>query len=65
MIFLSYNMDINSTELVTKLRKEKSTFIVAGDCFGMDRWVRIGIGSEREYLLAGLNRISETLEEIG
>lgn len=64
MVFLSYNMDINSTELVTKIRKEKSVFIVAGDCFGMDRRVRIGIGSEREYLLAGLNRISETLVEI-
>ncbi len=64
MVFLSYTMNINSTELTTKLRKEKSTFIVAGDCFGMDRRVRIGIGSEGEYLQAGLNRISETLEEI-
>jgi aspartate/methionine/tyrosine aminotransferase len=64
MVFISYNIDINSTELVTKLRKEKSTFIVAGDCFGMDRRVRIGIGSESGYLQAGLDRISETLEEI-
>ncbi len=64
MVFLKYNMDINSTELVTKLREEKSTFIVAGDCFGMDHRIRIGIGSEKDYLAAGLNRISETLEEI-
>ncbi len=64
MVFMKYNMDINSTELVTRLRKEKSTFIVAGDCFGMDHWVRIGIGSEKEYLAAGLNRIGELLEEI-
>ena len=64
MAFLSYNMNINSTELVTKLRKEKSTFIVAGDCFGMDQRVRIGIGSQRDYLMAGLERISETLAEI-
>jgi aspartate/methionine/tyrosine aminotransferase len=63
MVFLHYNMDINSTELVTKIRKEKSTFIVAGDCFGMNHRVRIGIGSEKEYLQTGLKRISETLKE--
>ncbi|MFQ5824659.1 MAG: aminotransferase class I/II-fold pyridoxal phosphate-dependent enzyme [bacterium] len=64
MVFLRYNMKINSTELATKLRKEKSTFILAGDCFGMDHWVRIGIGSEQDYLIAGLKRIDETLSEI-
>lgn len=64
MVFLSYKMEINSTELATQLRDEKSTFIVAGDCFGMDRRVRIGIGSELDYLLEGLERISETLAEI-
>ncbi len=61
--FLKYNMDINSTELTTRLREEKSVFIVAGDCFGMDRFVRIGIGSEKDYLLAGLDLIDEFLEE--
>lgn len=64
MVFLRYNMDINSTELVTKIRTEKSTFIVAGDCFGMDHRVRIGIGSEKNYLRTGLQRISETLTQI-
>ncbi|MCX6566646.1 MAG: aminotransferase class I/II-fold pyridoxal phosphate-dependent enzyme [Candidatus Aminicenantes bacterium] len=64
MVFLKYDLDINSTELVTKIRREKRTFIVAGDCFGMDRRLRIGIGSEKEYLTAGLRRIGETLEEI-
>ncbi len=61
--FLKYNMDINSTELTTRLREEKSVFIVAGDCFGMDKFVRIGIGSEKEYLLAGLDLIDGFLEE--
>ena len=63
MVFLHYNMDINSTDLVTKIRKEKSTFIVAGDCFGMDHRLRIGIGSEMEYLWNGLQRIRETLNQ--
>jgi len=64
MVFLKYNLDINSTNLVTKIRREKSTFIVAGDCFGMDRRVRIGIGAETDYLARGLDRISETLAEL-
>ncbi|MFX0065049.1 MAG: aminotransferase class I/II-fold pyridoxal phosphate-dependent enzyme [Candidatus Hermodarchaeota archaeon] len=62
--FLRYDMDINSTELTTKLREEKSVFIVAGDCFGMDNYVRIGIGSEKEHLLTGLKLIDEVLEDL-
>ncbi len=63
MAFLRYDMDINSTELATRLREEKSVFIIAGDYFGMDRYLRIGIGPEKEYLLAGLNLIDEALRE--
>jgi len=64
MAFLRYNMKINSTEFTTKLREEKSVFVIAGDCFGMNQFIRIGIGSEKDYLLAGLNLIDETLQEI-
>lgn len=62
--FLRYFMDINSTEMCTRLREEKSVFIIAGDYFGMDRFVRIGIGAEKEYLQAGLKLIDEGLGEI-
>ncbi|MFX0016675.1 MAG: aminotransferase class I/II-fold pyridoxal phosphate-dependent enzyme [Promethearchaeota archaeon] len=62
--FLKYSPNINSTELTTRLRQEKSTFIVAGDCFGMDNYIRIGIGSEKEYLVSGLMLIDEILEEL-
>jgi aspartate/methionine/tyrosine aminotransferase len=62
--FLRYNMNINSTDFTTKLRREKSCFIVAGDCFGMDKYIRIGIGSEKEYFIAGLNLISEMLKDL-
>ncbi len=63
MAFLKYDLDINSTEFSNKIREEKSTFIVPGDCFGMDRRIRIGIGSERDYISQALKRISETLTE--
>ncbi len=64
MAFLLYNMKINSTELATKIMEEKSVFIVAGDLFKMDHYIRIGIGPEKDYLLAGLDLIDETLGEI-
>jgi len=64
MVFLRYNLKINSTELSTKIREGKSTFIVPGDCFGMDHRIRIGIGSERDYLSKAIKRISESLAEI-
>lgn len=63
MAFIKYSMTINSRELATRLREEKSVFIVDGDCFGMDGYIRIGFGSEKEYLKAGLARIDEFLEE--
>lgn len=62
--FPRYNMKINSTELADKLLKEKSVFVVAGDFFGMDHYIRIGIGTEKDYFKAGLSLIDETLEEI-
>ena len=55
---------MNSTKLTTKLRDEKSLLIIAGDCFGMDGYLRIGIGSEKEYLIEGLKLFQEGLEEI-
>lgn len=61
MAFIRYDHDINSTVLATRLREEKSVLIVAGDCFGMDGYLRIGFGAEPAYLQRGLDRIGEFL----
>jgi aspartate/methionine/tyrosine aminotransferase len=61
--YFRYKLDVNSTELVDKLRTEKSTLIVPGDHFGMDHYLRIGYGSPADYIQSGLNRIHETLQE--
>jgi len=61
MAFLQYRLPLNSTELVWRLREEYSTFVVAGDCFGMDHWIRIGIGAPLPYLQAGLQRLDSFL----
>jgi aspartate/methionine/tyrosine aminotransferase len=63
MAFMGYKLDVNSTELSHWLRTEKSVFIVPGDCYGMDNYIRIGVGSEKDYLLEGLGRMSEALKE--
>lgn len=63
MAFMGYHLDINSSELSNRLREEKSVFVVAGDCYGMDRYIRIGIGPETEYLLAGLKRMDDALKK--
>ena len=64
MAFIRYKLDINSRELATRLREEKSVFIMDGDCFGMDQYIRIGIGSEKGYMLAGLERMGEIFVEL-
>lgn len=62
MAFVHYDLPMGSTELTTRLREEKSVLIVAGDCFGMDGYLRIGFGAEPSYLHAGLDRFGEFLK---
>lgn len=62
--YVRYNMDINSTELVQRLIDEKSVFIVPGDQFGMDYYLRISHGLPEEYLKEGLDRFGELIEEL-
>lgn len=64
MAFVHYGHEINSTDLTTRLREQKSVLIVAGDCFGMDGYLRIGFGAEPEYLHRGLDRIGEFFSEL-
>ncbi len=62
--FVRYNLDINSTELIEKLRKEKSLMIAPGDHFGIDHHVRISYGLPHDYLIDGLNRMHDLLQEL-
>ena len=64
MAFLRYALEINSTELTTRLRENRSVLVIAGDCFGLDRYLRFGIGCEKDYLLAGLDLVDEELSLI-
>ncbi len=62
--FARYDLDINSTMLTDRLVREKSVMIVPGDHFGMDKFIRISFGLPEEYLLGGLTRIHELIDEL-
>jgi len=64
IVYTRYHHAINSTELVTRLREEKSVLIVPGDHFGMDGYLRVGFGDEPGYLREGLNRLHEMLVDV-
>ncbi len=63
MTFFRYGFDINSTELSDWLRIEKGVFVLAGDVFGMDGFLRIGSGAEPAFLQAALERLGAALTE--
>ena len=64
IVYVRYDHQINSTELVTRLRKEKSVLIVPGDHFGMDGYLRLGFGEPPEYNRAGLDRLRDLLSTL-
>ena len=64
IVYVQYHHAINSTELVTRLRVEKSTLIVPGDHFGMDGYLRIGFGEQTDYVREGLARLDALLADV-
>jgi aspartate/methionine/tyrosine aminotransferase len=64
IVYVRYRQPINSTELVTRLREEKSVLIVPGDHFGMDHYLRIGYGDRLPYLQQGLARVHDLLASL-
>jgi len=65
MAFVRYEMPINSSELTDRLRLEKNVFVVPGDWYGMDHYLRFGIGCEHRVLTDGLELLDEFLTELG
>lgn len=62
--FVKYAHAINSTELVERLRDERSVLVVPGDHFGIDGYLRIGFGAHPEHLAGALERIAEVMDAI-
>jgi len=64
IVYPHYSLNINSTELIDKLRREKSVLLVPGDQFEMDRYIRFGFGEKEDYLRKALDCVEEALNEI-
>ena len=64
IVYVRYNYAINSTELITRLRDEKSVLVVPGDHFGMDGYLRLGFGERPDYLRQGLDRLHALLSAL-
>jgi aspartate/methionine/tyrosine aminotransferase len=62
--FVRYHLDLNSTELAERLRREKSVLIVPGDHFGMDHFLRMSFGLPQEYLLSALGRVHDLIVDM-
>ena len=63
-VFVEYNIEINSTELIHDLRINEGVFIVPGDSFGMDKFFRIGLGSKEKEFTKGLVLLSRGLSRM-
>ncbi|MCE7743943.1 MAG: aminotransferase class I/II-fold pyridoxal phosphate-dependent enzyme [Candidatus Heimdallarchaeota archaeon] len=61
--FLKQHTKISSEKLCVKLINEKNTFLVPGECFEMEGYIRIGFGNKTEVLKEGLARFKEFLEQ--
>ena len=59
--FVRYNIDVNSSALIDRLVREKSTYVVPGDHFGIDHHLRISYGLPEAYLQEGLDRIYDLI----
>jgi aspartate/methionine/tyrosine aminotransferase len=62
--FVRYLREINSSELVNRLREEKQTYIVPGDHFGIDYHLRISYGLPKDYLNEGLERLYQVIASV-
>jgi aspartate/methionine/tyrosine aminotransferase len=61
---LKYRLPIRSTALVDRIREEQSVLLVPGDQLGLGKYLRIGYGSDTEFLLKGLARVDDTLARL-
>jgi aspartate/methionine/tyrosine aminotransferase len=59
MAFIRYAMPINSTALIHRLREERGIMLLPGEVYGLDHYIRIGIGAPADHLQAGLDRLAD------
>ncbi len=59
--YVEYDLPIESTALIDRIREEQSVLLVPGDMFGLGKGIRFGYGYDLDYTLKGLARVDEVL----
>ena len=65
IVFIRHQHPLRSSDLTERLREERGVLAVPGDFFDMDGYLRIGFGSDPEYLGSALMLIGEFLASVG
>jgi len=65
IVFVKHLHPFPSSELAERLREERSVLVVPGDYCDMNGYLRIGFGSDPEYLGSALTRIGEFFASVG
>jgi aspartate/methionine/tyrosine aminotransferase len=63
-VYCEYKFPISSTELVNRLRVEKSVLVTGGAQHGLDKGIRIGFGVDIEKTLKGLDRVEAVMRSL-
>ena len=59
--YVEHELPVGSTELIDRIREERSVLLVPGDMFGLGKGIRFGYGYDIEHTLKGLARVDQTL----
>lgn len=62
--FVGYDAEIGSDELAERLRVEQSVLIVPGSHFGVEQYIRFGLGMPTNMFETALERVGETLRQV-
>jgi aspartate/methionine/tyrosine aminotransferase len=64
IVLVNYDLPVRSGALIDRIREEQSVLLVPGDQLGLGKAIRIGYGSDVEFMLKGLSRVDETLASL-
>lgn len=64
IVYVRYDLPVSSAELAERFRTEADCLVVPGVHFDMGKYLRIGFGSRRERLQAGLERCARVVDPL-
>jgi hypothetical protein len=59
--YVRYDLPVGSTELIDRVREERSVLLVPGDMFGLRKGIRFGFGYDIEHTMKGLAQAEDLL----